>query len=52
LTAAADNLGGYIPELKPGHVFKVLDLPIINQFLLKHGGTFNKMLFSKDIALY
>ena len=52
LTAAADNLGGYIPELKPGHVFKVLDLPIINQFLLKHGGTFNKLLFSKDIALY
>ena len=30
LTAAADNLGGYVPELKPGHVFKYLDSPIVN----------------------
>ena len=30
LTAAADNLGGYVPVLKAGHVFKVLDLPIMN----------------------
>jgi hypothetical protein len=25
LTAAANNLGGYVPVLKAGHVFKVLD---------------------------
>lgn len=30
LTPAAENLGGYEPVLKPGHAFKVLDLPIMN----------------------
>jgi len=30
LTAAADNLGGYNPKLKPAQIFKVLDLPIMN----------------------
>lgn len=38
--------------MKPAYLFQILDLPIVDSFLYKHGETLNKVLFKKDIALY
>lgn len=39
-------------EMKPGNLFQILDLPIIDSFFYNHGETLNKVLFKKDLALY
>jgi len=38
--------------MRPGNLFQILDLPIVDSFLYKHGDTLNKVLFKKDLALY
>jgi len=38
--------------MRPGNLFQILDLPIIDSFLYKHGETLNKVLFKKDLGLY
>jgi hypothetical protein len=38
--------------MRPGNLFQILDLPIVDSFLYKHGETLNKVLFKKDLALY
>lgn len=38
--------------MRPGNLFQILDLPIIDSFLNKHGETLNKVLFKKDLGLY
>jgi hypothetical protein len=38
--------------MRPGNLFQILDLPVVDTFLYKHGETLNKVLFRKDLALY
>ncbi len=47
-----DNKRGYDIENKPQDVFKILDLPIMSQFLMNHVTTLNKILLKKGISLH
>jgi len=52
VVAAANQVWHRDHEMRPGNLFQVLDLPIIDSFLYKHGETLNRVLFKKEHSLY
>ena len=52
VVAAANQEWRRDTDMRPGNLFQILDLPICDSFLHKHGETLNKVLFKKDLALY